>query len=171
MRRLILVFYVMIFSALAANAQIKEAEMKIYGLTCSLCTRSVEKALEKISYISSIDTDLEHTTTTLVFKEAINIYPEEIADAVEKAGFSVGFIRITYNFTTSFSECYEGEDIALTFLDGSLIDAGSHELLLVQKDLMSNKIFKEYKNSIPEACKTSKKRHYYVALADKLLLN
>ena len=151
-----------------ANGQIQSAEIKVYGLTCSLCTRSVEKSLEKLSFINEINADLETTAISLTFRDGIEVIPEEIGDAVKKAGFTTGYILLKYNFDKDFNGCYEGNKEAFTVVgDQKDIAAGVHQLLIVEKDMMSNKVFKDYKGKIPAPCKSSK-RHYYVALADQL---
>ena len=166
---IITVFF--LITATPADAQFKKAEIKIYGLTCSLCSRSVEMALQKLDFVENIETDLETTLTNVSFKKDVLIAPEELSRAVEKAGFSVGYIKITYNFSNAFTTCGEGDREMFTVINSDQdMAAGEYVFLMVEKDLMSPKMYKEYKENLPKPCSTSK-RHYYVALADQLILN
>lgn len=169
-KRLLFTFSIFLVAITTTQAQFQKAEIKIYGLTCSLCSRSVEMALKKVDFIESIDTDLETTLSTITFKDGATVYPEELAKAVDKSGFSVGYIIMTYTFDKEVSGCYMGRDEAISFIDNPSLAAGTYDLIMVEKDMMANKMFKEYKGQLKDNC-NSNKRIYYVALADKLMLN
>lgn len=90
----ILLLSILIFYYLTQYAQIQKATIGINGLTCSQCSRSVMKQLEKIPFVKSVEMDLEETIAYVDFKNSNKIYFEDLAEAVTKAGFSVRTIDI-----------------------------------------------------------------------------
>jgi copper chaperone CopZ len=90
--RLLLVF-VPLSLAICSNAQIMAAKVGVNGLTCSICTRSVEMSLRRLDFVDSVVMSLENTDGLVYFKNSpINL--EQIAKAVVNAGFSVRFVSI-----------------------------------------------------------------------------
>lgn len=171
MKSLFFSFIITFFPSKISFAQFVKAELNVFGTTSSLNTRSIEKALEKLAFIDVIEADLEEVSFTLTFRENAKVSPEKIAKAVRKAGFSVGYLKISNDFKSSSSKCYENQNIAFTFLnDEKEFKAGIYEVVFVHKDLLSKKIFKEYKKALPEKCRTLI-NHYYVALADQWMVN
>lgn len=73
-------------------AQIDSVEIGINGLTCSMCSYSVEYSLQKLPEIQSVKMDLNSNIALVYFKpgEAINF--EALAKKVKESGFSVRYI-------------------------------------------------------------------------------
>tara|TARA_R100000278_G_C5463268_1_gene161706 strand:- start:372 stop:692 length:321 start_codon:yes stop_codon:yes gene_type:complete len=63
--------------------------LKATGLTCSMCSFSIQKGIEKIHFVDSVKPNLEETTYTIYFKENKFIDFFTIENAVEDAGFFV----------------------------------------------------------------------------------
>lgn len=59
--------------------------MKIEGMSCEHCKRSVEKVLGKISGIDSVVVDLAAKTATIEL--AVNVEDQLLMDAVNEEGF------------------------------------------------------------------------------------
>lgn len=85
------------FSA-ATNAQVRSVELQASGLTCSMCSNAINKALRKLDFIDTIKTDLKQYTFTLSFKPGAIINFDRIKQKVEDAGFSVSSFVATINF-------------------------------------------------------------------------
>ena len=62
---------------------------KVDGLTCSMCSLNVQKQLEKIYFIESVDANIEEVTYEVQLKKNHYIDFYAIANAVENAGFSI----------------------------------------------------------------------------------
>ena len=60
--------------------------MKIEGMSCEHCKRSVEKVLGKISGVDSAVVDLDAKTATLEL--AVNVEDQLLMDAVNEEGFT-----------------------------------------------------------------------------------
>lgn len=89
----LLLIYILIFPCLLL-AQSQQVTVKISGLTCSQCTRSVEKQLQKLKFISTIDMDLQQTKAVLHIKKDQPADYYAIAKAVTNAGFSVASVTV-----------------------------------------------------------------------------
>jgi len=95
MKMRILFFLSFFFLATASlQAQFSKAELQASGLTCSLCSNAINKALKTLPFVQSVETDLNKNLFTIVFKP--NQVPDldAISKKVENAGFSVAKLWI-----------------------------------------------------------------------------
>jgi copper chaperone CopZ len=91
--RLLLVFGFLSPSVLS-HAQILAAKVGVNGLTCSMCTRSVEMSLRRLDFVDSVGMSLENTEGVIYFKKDLPVNLDQIAKAVVNAGFSVRYVSI-----------------------------------------------------------------------------
>ena len=77
------------------------ASLKVTGLTCSMCSFSVQKGLEKVQSIKSVEPNLEETTFEITFKDDIFINFNLIENAVLDAGFFVDKESVKVNLTNN----------------------------------------------------------------------
>ena len=77
------------------------ASLKVTGLTCSMCSFSVQKGLEKVQSIKSVEPNLEETTFEITFKDDIFIDFNLIENAVLDAGFFVDKESVKVNLTNN----------------------------------------------------------------------
>lgn len=89
---------IILFVTVNIKAQFISANLKVDGLTCSMCSKSVHKALASLNFIDSIIPDLETTRFKVYFKKESKVELFDIRDKVEGAGFSVGEIKVSFNF-------------------------------------------------------------------------
>lgn len=68
-------------------------QMKVSGLMCSFCTMSVEKALKRYPAVKSVLVNLVHGIV-LVEADTARMSHEELAQAVEKLGYSVSATEV-----------------------------------------------------------------------------
>jgi copper chaperone CopZ len=95
MKRLsLIVFGAILFFAVNANSQVKEAVIGVDGFTCSLCAKGVEGQLESLGFVKSVKADLKSTTFTITFKSNSKINFAEIQDAVTDGGFTLRDIKV-----------------------------------------------------------------------------
>ena len=62
---------------------------KVDGLTCSMCSLNVQKQLEKVYFIESVEANIEEVTYEVQLKKNHYIDFYAIANAIEDAGFSI----------------------------------------------------------------------------------
>ena len=87
-----------LFAATSSFAQIKSATLKASGLTCSMCSKAIFKSLQKVSFIQSVDPNIEGSTYAITFKANSKVVLDEVKKAVENAGFSVASLQVTASF-------------------------------------------------------------------------
>jgi hypothetical protein len=79
-------------------AGLKWVDFGVNGLTCSMCSRSVEMSLKRLDFVDNVVMDLETTEGRIYFKSNLPIDLNAIARAVVNAGFSVRFVRLQISF-------------------------------------------------------------------------
>ncbi len=90
---------VLLLWSMPLYAQIKSATLVASGLTCSMCSKSIYKALEKLPAVKSVDADVEKSAFTIQFKEGSEVSIDAVKSAVEGAGFSVASLVVTASFS------------------------------------------------------------------------
>lgn len=91
----ILITVITLFFAVQSEAQIVKAEIIATGLTCSMCSNSINKQLKSLAEVESVETDLNTNTFTVTIKSNTNVSPAIFKDNVEKAGFFVGSLVLS----------------------------------------------------------------------------
>lgn len=80
--------------SVSASAQIQSATLKASGLTCSMCSKAIYKALQKVSTIQKVDVNIETSEYTIAFKPGAAVQLDAVKKAVENAGFSVAQMQV-----------------------------------------------------------------------------
>jgi hypothetical protein len=75
------------------------ADVGVNGLTCSICSRSVEMSMRQLDFVDSVVMNLETTEGRIFFKPTTPIDFDQLAKAVVNAGFSVRFLKLQLDFT------------------------------------------------------------------------
>lgn len=73
----------------AVTAQATKVYLKASGLTCSMCSNSINKALKTLDFVENVDADLKTYTFEISFKANSKADFDKIKKKVEDAGFSV----------------------------------------------------------------------------------
>jgi copper chaperone CopZ len=97
MKKIILVVLALLIAA-SSFAQIKSATLSASGLTCSMCSKAIFKALQKVPSVKSVEADIEGSKYQIAFKEGATIVLDDLKKAVEGAGFSVAGLQVTAVF-------------------------------------------------------------------------
>jgi len=97
MKKIFFIAALILISA-SSFAQIQSASLKASGLTCSMCSKSIFKSLQKVSFIQDVKVDIEGSGYELKFKPGSQVVIDDVKKAVEKAGFSVASMKVTANF-------------------------------------------------------------------------
>ncbi len=83
------------FSAGKANAQVTKVSLQASGLTCSMCSKAVLNALQKVNTVDKVEVDIKNQQYSISFKSAADIEFDALTKAVEDAGFSVADFTVT----------------------------------------------------------------------------
>ncbi|MGZ8557828.1 MAG: heavy-metal-associated domain-containing protein [Chitinophagaceae bacterium] len=148
--------------SLATNAQVTKVSLKASGLTCSMCSNSINKALKTLDFVLKVDADIKTYTFEILFKTNSNVDFDLIKKKVENAGFTVsGFVATIHfnNVQVINSQPVTIEDKTFLFVnmkDQSL--NGTQEVKVLDKGFVSPK---EYKRN---AFTGSSPRTYYATI-------
>ena len=89
----------MVCISMAASAQITKVSIQASGLTCSMCSNSINKALKTLDFVEKIESDIKTYTFVLSFKPNSTVDFGAIKKKVEGAGFSVSSFIATVLFS------------------------------------------------------------------------
>ena len=85
--------FIAIAFSVATSAQVTKVSLQASGLTCSMCSNSINKALKTLDFVLKVDADIKTYTFEILFKTNSNVDFDMIKKKVENAGFTVsGFV-------------------------------------------------------------------------------
>ena len=90
-----LLFILLVFLGYGVNAQFTKASLQASGLTCSMCSKAVKTALEKVTFVDKVQVDIKNQQYNITFKEKNTVDFDALSKAVEDAGFSVASLKVT----------------------------------------------------------------------------
>jgi copper chaperone CopZ len=90
-------FILIIFLSLNTDAQFTGASLQASGLTCSMCSKAVKNALEKVSFVEKVQVDIKNQQYNMTFRQGANVDFDALSKAVEDAGFSVANLKVNAN--------------------------------------------------------------------------
>ena len=146
MKKLILISPI-IFFALFANAQLQKAEFQASGLTCSMCSNAINKALKTVPFIESVNTDLNKNVFEITFKKNTPVDIDAIKKKVEGAGFSIAKFWITINWNDQ--KINNDEHVSIEGVNFHFMNVrpqtlnGVQRLQVIDKNYVSAKEFKK----------------------------
>lgn len=147
-------FFIMIIALVAcimqaADAQeIQSVSLKASGLTCSMCSKAIYKALQKTPAVAKVDADIEGSGYVVTFKPSAAINLDDLKNAVVNAGFSVASMEVKMLFphTTVQNDTHvKVSNSVFHFIQ--VADAtlqGEKNLLVLDKDFLPEKSRKKY---------------------------
>ena len=96
-----IVLIIGILTVTASQAQVTKVYIQASGLTCSMCSNAIYKALKKLDFVGKVDADVKNYIFEVSFKPGSEVDFSRIKNKVEDAGFSVsGFsASIIFNST------------------------------------------------------------------------
>ncbi|MEP6712299.1 MAG: heavy-metal-associated domain-containing protein [Ferruginibacter sp.] len=137
--------------SVALNAQVTKVNLKASGLTCSMCSNAINKALKTLDFIESVVADIKTYTFEISFKANSTVDFDKIKSKVEGAGFSISGFTAFINF----KKVQLKHDESVTIDNKTLLFVNIHEQVLdgIKEIKILNKGFispKEYrKNNYP----------------------
>ena len=162
---------VVLFSV-AVQAQVKSVTIQASGLTCSMCSNSIFKALKTLDFVENVDANIKTSSFDISFKPSAAIDFDKLKAKVEDAGFFVANFTVTYIFdnlaVSNDKHINVGNSIFhfLNVKDGIL--SGEKKVRLLDKGFVSAKEFKKNSNLTKMACYKSgeenNKRIFHVTI-------
>jgi len=126
-----------------------------------MCSNAINKALQKVSYVESVRSDIKNSSFSIIFKAGAAPDIDALKDAVEDAGFSIGSLKLTGNI--SETKIVKDQHIRIGnenfhFLnaEGQVI-SGEQTITVVDKNFVTEKQFKKFSAATKMSCmKTGK---------------
>ena len=152
-----LFFIVLIaFVGLSSQAQFTKATLQATGLTCAMCSNAINKALVKVPFVESVRADIKNSAFHMVFKQGQKVEIDALKDAVEDAGFSVGSLQLTGNFSDIKVENDKHITIdneVFHFLNTTeQVLNGEKTITVVDKDFLTARQFKKLSSTTKLSC-------------------
>jgi len=158
-------FVAFVLWGIAAQAQVKNVSLQASGLTCSMCSNAIFKALKTLDFVAGVEPDIKSSTFNISFKPGAAVDFDQLKKKVEDAGFFVANFTATIYFdktTLDKDEHIHVNGLLLHFLDakGQVIE-GEQTIKLLDKGFVSAKTWKQnnkltkmecYKTGITAAC-------------------
>jgi copper chaperone CopZ len=138
------------------QAQFSKADLQATGLTCAMCSNAINKALLKVSFVESVKSDIKNSSFAIFFKKDAQVNIDALKDAVEDAGFSVGSLKLTGNFSevkiASDEHVKIGNDNFHFLNVKSQVLNGEQSITIVDKNFVTEKKFKKYSSATKMSC-------------------
>ncbi|WP_121355421.1 heavy-metal-associated domain-containing protein [Flavisolibacter nicotianae] len=143
-----IIFSLLMVWGIAANAQFSKASLQASGLTCSMCSKAVKNALEKVSFVEKVQVDIKNQQYNLSFRPNTTVDFDALGKAVEDAGFSVASLKVTAAVNSVQVKKDEhvqigGSNFHFLNSSGQTLN-GDVTFSLVDKGFVSAKAFKNY---------------------------
>jgi hypothetical protein len=141
------VVLLLICSAGIASAQFTQARLQVAGINCALCSKTTERELKALPFISDVKPDLIHNIYVLIFKPGAAVDFDQIGQVVRNENFFISFLKATVNLDevklsdNSFTN--GAETYKLLNPTGKAL-SGPTELTIVDKGLAPRSISKKY---------------------------
>ncbi len=157
-----------LFISFQSFAQIRTVNLQASGLTCSMCSNSINKALNTIDYVTNVKANIKNSSFEISFKPGAKIDFDLLKKKVEDAGFHVAKLTAVVNFD---NEKIENDrhinlnGLVLHFLNVTDQQLnGEKTIQVLDKGFVSSKDFKKnaqytkmecYKTGVTGSCCTS----------------
>ena len=88
----------LVFAVNYTQAQITKVTIQASGLTCSMCSNSINKALKSLSFVEKVDANIKNSSFNILFKPSEVVDFDKLKKKVEDAGFFVASFTATVHF-------------------------------------------------------------------------
>lgn len=140
--------FIAIVLCLATKAQVTKVSLQASGLTCSMCSNAISKALKTLDFVDEVNADIKTYTFEVTFKENSKVDFDKIKMKVEKAGFSVSGFVATIHFNNVPVKNNQAVLIGdKTFVFVNVKDQSLHgmkQIKVLDKGFVSPKEYKSY---------------------------
>lgn len=94
----LLFIIVALIISMAARSQVTKVSLQASGLTCSMCSNAINKALKSLDFVQTVEADIKTYTFQISFKPNSRVDFDKIRKKVEGAGFFVSEFVAYVNF-------------------------------------------------------------------------
>ena len=169
MKKLIALPFLFVF--ITVSAQISKVSIQASGLTCSMCSNSINKAIRSLDYVQDVEANIKNSTFDISFNNADKVNIDQLKKKVEDAGFFVAKFEVIMNFNDlqiSNDAHVEVNGMLLHFLNvPNRTLSGNVKIKLLDKGFVAAKEFKKnrvftkmecYKTGLTSSCCNQKNK-------------
>jgi len=141
-------FFIAMSLTMAANAQqVVKVALHASGLTCSMCSNSINKSLKTIDFVDKVDANIQSSTFEISFRPGSNVDFETLKKKVEDAGFFVSRFVATIRFDNvpvkSSAPVNVGDKTFYFVNAGGSVLNGERSVRILNKGFVSSKEYKK----------------------------
>lgn len=154
--------FIAIAVSMTARAQVNTVSLQASGLTCSMCSNAINKALKTLDFVQMVDADIKTYTFLISFKANSVIDFDLLRKSVEKAGFTV----CSFVANIHFENIQVKNNQAILFGDKKFlfVNSGDHVLNGVKQVKILDRGFVSPKEFKKNPSFVSSPQTYHVAL-------
>lgn len=145
MKKLILIFFTAF--AMSSQAQITKVSIQASGLTCSMCSNAIHKALKSLPEVKQVTASIKNSSFEIEFNDNAAVDLDKLKSKVEDAGFFVAKFLITLQadkVAVNNDAHTEIGNYTFHFVNVKTQTLnGSHTIRLLDKGFVSAKEFKK----------------------------
>lgn len=148
-------------------AQVTSVNLQASGLTCSMCSNAINKALKSIDYVAGVQANIKNSSFEISFKPNAKVDFDQIRKKVEDAGFHIAKLTATIFFNNQHVETdthVKVDGMLFHFLNvGNQTLDGDKTIQVIDKGYVSAKEFRKnelftkmdcYKTGVAGSCCT-----------------
>jgi copper chaperone CopZ len=138
--------FIAIIVSVTSKAQVRTVSLQASGLTCSMCSNAINKALKTLDFVQKVEADIKTYTFEISFKPNSDIDFDMIRKKVEGAGFAVCSFVVHIHFENT--QVLNNQPIQFqekTFLPIDTTDqilSGEKKVRILDKGFVSPKEYK-----------------------------
>lgn len=158
-----LIIIILIALSASVQAQVKGITIQASGLTCSMCSNAIFKALKTVDFVDQVDANIKTSSFEVTVKPGAIIDFDKLKDKVEDAGFFVAGFTVNYNFDdlaiTNDTHVKVGNSTFhfLNVKNGVL--SGEKKIRFLDKGFVSAKEYKKNSGLTKKACYKTGEEH------------
>ena len=142
-----LVIIILILFTGIAHAQVKTVTIQASGLTCSMCSNSIFKALKTLDFVENVDPTIKTSSFDISFKPEASVDFDKLKAKVEDAGFFVANFTVTFHFDglpiANDKHVTVGKTVFHFLNVKEVVLSGDKKIRLLDKGFVSAKEFKK----------------------------
>ncbi len=142
----VLLIAAVLFSV-ALQAQVSKVTLQASGLTCSMCSNSIFKALQTLEFVDKVEPNIQTSSFLISFKPGADIEFDKLKAKVEDAGFFVAQFKVTMSFdklsVTNDSHVSIGKSVFHFLNVKGQVLTGEKTFKILDKGFVSAKEFKK----------------------------
>lgn len=147
---------VAVFFSFAANAQVTKVSLQASGLTCSMCSKAINKSLQSLDFVDKVEANIKNSAFNISFKPNAVIDFDKLKKQVEDAGFFVASFTATISFDklaiANDTHVNVGSNVFHFLNVKEQILSGNKTIRLLDKGFVPTKEFKKNSNLTKMGC-------------------